>query len=838
MRFSTLLKLYGMRVRARWATELLAVLGIAGGVALVFAALIANASLTGSIESLTSGVVGNSRLQLIARSPAGMPQQLATDTAAVEGVTASAPVLEQRINLVGPRGRVPVTLLGGDDRFASMGGQIVRRFAAPELSRVRAIAVPSPVAATIGMRPYDRITVESGSGTSSILGMPLRDDDIGALVNSPVALMPLPAAQQVTGMRGRISRVFVSTSRHDEREVTARLRSIAGTDADVRPATFDTTVFATAAYPTQQSTSMFAVLAAGVGFLFAVCAVLLTRGRRAAFVRQLYLDGHARSTILAALLLDAIVLGAAGAVAGLALGDQLSRHVLNTPPGYLATGFPLGEARVVTWRAVAISAVGALVVACAAVLLPLRATILSTKTPLTPTTPRAATRTAPFGVAALALAAAITALAPKLAIVGLMALTVALLLVLPDVLRAATAVFSRLAERIPSSIPIYASCHLRSISGATIARALAATGALAAFALVAIGGARQDLVRGLDGGARALDGNADVWVTMRGPTQPYAVSPFRFDSRLQGELRRIDGVAEVGQYRGSWLDVGDQRAWVQAPPSDAPAPVPTGQLRAGDLASATRELRTGGGVVVSEAIATTADVKVGDTLTLPTPAHLPLKVVAISNNLGWPSGTIIMNSTDYAAAWKSKTPSALQIRLQPGASSTTVAAAVRRTLADQRLPLVVQTSEQRVQLHHDAAAQGLVRLSQITLLVAIAAGLAMAAAMGGVILQRRPAIANRKVDGATTGQLWASLLLESTVLVGTGCLAGATAGLLGQVLLSRALETITGFPLHHVLAVPLAATILTAIMVVTITVLLLPGWGAARVAPNAEAPAI
>jgi hypothetical protein len=54
MRPSGLWRLYRRRLRARLVQELLAVLGIAGGVALVFAAIVAATSLTGSIQQLTA----------------------------------------------------------------------------------------------------------------------------------------------------------------------------------------------------------------------------------------------------------------------------------------------------------------------------------------------------------------------------------------------------------------------------------------------------------------------------------------------------------------------------------------------------------------------------------------------------------------------------------------------------------------------------------------------------------------------------------------------------------------------------------------------------------------
>ncbi|MEX1140953.1 MAG: FtsX-like permease family protein [Thermoleophilaceae bacterium] len=122
------------------------------------------------------------------------------------------------------------------------------------------------------------------------------------------------------------------------------------------------------------------------------------------------------------------------------------------------------------------------------------------------------------------------------------------------------------------------------------------------------------------------------------------------------------------------------------------------------------------------------------------------------------------------------------------------------------------------------------------MLVLIAAVLAMAIAMGGMIWQRRPTMAARKVHGYSESKLWRALLLESGVLLGTGCLSGAAFGLYGQILLSRALETITGFPVSYSAAALPAAAILALVTTIAVAMLALPGWLAVRVRPVPGVP--
>ena len=59
--------------------------GIAVGVALLFASQVANTSLSGPVQQLTRGIVGNSQLQVIARGPDGLPERAFDEIARAAG---------------------------------------------------------------------------------------------------------------------------------------------------------------------------------------------------------------------------------------------------------------------------------------------------------------------------------------------------------------------------------------------------------------------------------------------------------------------------------------------------------------------------------------------------------------------------------------------------------------------------------------------------------------------------------------------------------------------------------------------------------------------------------
>jgi putative ABC transport system permease protein len=834
VRPSSLIHLYRVRLRSRLVQELLALAGITVGVALVFAALVANTSLTGSVRQLTSGIVGQTRFQLAARSTAGFDQRLLSDVRAIPGVKAAAPILETQANVIGPHGSRSVLFVGGDPRFARLGGALLRHFTAAQLSQQQALALPAPMASDLGVSLGEPVRVQIDTTIVSVpLGAELQEHDIGALIHSPVAIAPLPFAQKISGMTGRVTRIFVEPLPGRDRGVEAELHRLAGGRLNVRAADNDVAVFEQAAYPTNQSTALFSVFSALVGFLFAFSAVLLTVPQRRRFIADLRMAGNEPWVLVQVLLFDALVLGVAGSLLGLALGDQVSQHLFGAVPGYLAYAFAIGSQRIVTWQSVTIAGGAGALAACIAVLAPLR-DILARHTASDATDdtgPRTPFWLVAAGLACLTMTTVIVVAAPRAALAGLIALTFALLLLLPSLLRRLTWVFEILTRTVRSPVPTLAILELRSGSARMRTIALASTGAIAVFATVSIGGAHADLQRGLDSATTEYDANADIWATFPGTSSAFAVTPFVVPSSTVAALERIPGVRAVHDYRGSFLNVGDHRAWVQAPPRSARWPIPPTQLRRGDLALATERIRSGGWAVLSEAIAKAEHVGIGDRVTLPTPVPTPFRVAAISTNLGWPPGAIVLNADDYARAWGSNAPSALQLRLAPSASPDRAATAVRRTLGPQ-LPAKVETRRQRTALHHAASREGLSRLTQISVLVLISAMLAMAAAMGGMIWQRRPSLAALKVHGYPEPELWRALLLESGLLLGAGCLVGAVFGLYGQVLLSRALETITGFPVSYSTAVLVAIAILALVTVVAVAMLAIPGYLAVRVAPT------
>ncbi|MFI5004333.1 MAG: FtsX-like permease family protein [Solirubrobacterales bacterium] len=830
MRLRNIILLYRVRLRTRLAHELFAILGIAVGVALLFASLIVRTSADDSMQRLVSGVVGEMRLQVIARGPEGFNERLLDEVQRLPGVQTTIPVLEEHANLIGPTGEQPVDLLSTDARFAHLGGPLLRRFSAVQLNRQQALALPLELAQSVGLASLEPAELQIDGRTVRVfIGAVLFEGGLGVLAHSLFAMAPIAYAQQLAGMPGRFTSLLVRPVRGHDREVQAELERLAAGRLNVQAATFNATLFRQAAAPSNLSATLFSVIGALVGFLFAFNALMLTVSQRRNLVEDLRLDGYSRRMIVEVLLFDALVLGTVAVLLGLALGDLLSSVLFSSNPGYLSFAFPLATERIVTWQSVAVATCGGLLAAFVGVLIPLRREILA-RPSLGSAAPRwrsgFALRVALGELACWAITAFVLLAAPRAAIVGIVSLVIALLLALPWSLRGVVLLVDRLQRSRDGTAAHLAVIELKSSSNWARSLAIAATGAAAVFGSVAIEGAQRNLQRGLDRASHELAAPFDIWVTAAGAQNVLATTPF--PPSQAARLERLPDVRSVGLYRGAFLDFGGRRVWTIALPGWVAHPIPPSQLVSGDLALATARLRRGGWAVVSQAVAEEHHVRIGQAFTLPSPRPIVLRVAALSTNIGWSSGALIMSSSEYARAWPGGGVSAYGIALRPGVAPGEGRREIEQALGT-RSGLTVETAGQREQLQRAASRQGLARLTQITRLVLIAAVLAMATAMGAMIWQRRPLLADMKVEGFGRGVLWRSLLVESALLVGAGCSLGALFGLCGQLLLSHTLAVVTGFPVE--LSIGAVVAIGSFLLVTTVAVLIVavPGYVAARV---------
>jgi putative ABC transport system permease protein len=837
-----LLYLYRRRLRINAAQELFAGIGIAIAVALVFAATVAESSIAGSSAEVVHAVAGPASLQLRARGGAGFDEHLLKQVERLPGVKQAAPLLEQSATIRAANGRhTTIDLAGTDTSLAVLDGLGETLPLAALTPGTIGLSKASADALRIGRVRRGYVTLEMrGQATTLRVSAVLGHEAVGALSRALVAVMPLARMQELSGLPGRVTRIFVETQPGAESSVHAELHALAGGRLTVAPADQDVTLLREALGPSRLASGLFAAIGALLGFLFAFNAMLLTVPERRQAIADLRLAGTRRVGIVQMVLFQALCLGVAASLVGLLAGYVLSVGVFHQSSAYLAEAFTLGSNTVIGLRPLLLAFVGGVLATClasAVVLLDLRRgrarDAVYQQEGVAGDTLGAATQRRLFAgsVGLIAAASLLYALVPAAAIAAIAILALGTVLAVPLVLGGVLALMAKLTERYGQLITL--PVVLASLRTTTLrSLALAATGAVALFGSVALGGSRENLLQGIRTFAHSYVSAADIWVTNPGDNQ--AVNEFS-PGAAAARIASVPGVANVRRFQGGFLALGSRRVWIIARPPGASRQVLASEILEGNAATADARLSQGGWIAVSKQIAEAHHVHMGGVLTLPTPTgDRSFRIAATTTNLAWPPGVIFIDSSDYSHDWNPThptAPTAFGVELRPGADAELARSAIARALGSSS-GLEVSTAATREASIDALTSEGLGQLQEISTLLLLAAIAAMAAALASSLWQRRAWLAGLRLSGAKPGRLRRILLLEATLMLGAGCLTGAVAGIYGEVVIDGYLRHVTGFPLASIITGGRAIEIFALVLAIALAIMTIPGWLVSRVSPG------
>ncbi|MGA9876313.1 MAG: FtsX-like permease family protein [Solirubrobacteraceae bacterium] len=832
-RLRALWDLYVWRVRQHPAQELMGGVGIAIGVALFFGVLLANVGVTGSSAQLFRQIAGSARYELSARSAEGYDENLTATVRQLPGVQIASPILRETAIVVGPKGREPIELIGVTPTIVALEGEATRNLGAGDQLLAGGIGMPEQLAHEIGVRAGYPLTVFAKGATNTVLlRAALGSQTIGAVAGSPVAVGLLPTVQRLSGLPNRVTAILVRPAPGKDRLVRGELEKVGGGLLDVTPADNEVRLLREAAKPSDQSTSLFAAIGAMVGFLLALNSVLITTPERRRFTAEMRTLGFARRYILVILAFQATILGVAGSLVGIGAGYVLFQTVFHSTPGFLASAFLIDSQHAFQLPLVFVALACGVCAALAAsipCILDLHSDVADAvlREPGEAgqrVTPAIMVRLALAGVALTALISLAVALAPGLTVVGGVTLAISALCFVPIALGGALWLLVKVGENVPGSALPLTAAELSAT--ATRSVALTCIVALAVYGSVAVGGARHDLLRGLDRAIVQEWSVADAWVT---PDENiFDADSFRPGNSLR-ELAAVPAVASVHAYQAGFLDLGKHRLWIRARPSNSAGLILSSQLIEGNIATAAARLRQGGWATVSSGFASEHHLGVGGSFELPTPSGTArFGVAAITTNIGWPSGTITINTNDYRRHWLTGDPTTLAIDFKPGVSDERGALAVAAALRS-HTALRVQTSGERIAEVERIVSDGLRTLGQIATLLLVAAALAVASALSAAIWQRRAYLASLKAQGFDRLQLWRAIILEAAVLTLIGGVDGTAFGVYGHALASRWLKQSAGFPTQFSLAELQVLATLALVIGIALLVIMLPGFSAVQV---------
>ncbi len=663
---------------------LLAVVGIALGVAVVIAVQLANDSADRAFALSVERMTGEATHELRG-PPEGIDERYYRSLRIDRGLRASAPVIEGFARHDGETLRVlgvdPLSGTGAASGLVEVDGDRLEGL----ITRDDTILLAAPTARRLDLVPGDTVTLEVAGEARElqILGLLAAGDQPDAAIEGLVVI-DLAAAQHWFSRTGRLDRIELELDADTANTVRAELpEALTLERIDQRS---DDTRAMTAAFRT--NLTAMALLAVVIGVFLIYNTMTFAVVRRRELIATLRGLGVTRGMIFAQIIGETLVLGAVataiGVVAGIGLAHGLIglvtrtigdlyfvttvREVLITPP-VLGQGIAIG---------LLAALVGALGPATEAATSPPAAA--GRRSVLEQRSHRLVRPLAATGGLLLLGAALLLGVTNDSLIAGFIALAALVLgaaLVMPLALVAVTPLLARTGG------------HLAGASGRMAARGLAAGLARTGLAVIALAVALSATVS-VGTMITSFRASVESWLEQTLAADIYLSAPQRVAERHAAPLPRdtrdrIAGIEEIEAIARGWQVEIDTPAG--RTPLVALDPVAQSrdafELLAGDPDTAWATFEAGEAVFVTEPYAHRHGVGPGDEVELRTaagPRRIP--VAGVYRDYNTDRGIILMHRDRYDRWWDDERYSTLSLHLRAGADQATVIAELRTTLAD------------------------------------------------------------------------------------------------------------------------------------------------------------
>jgi len=763
-------------------------LGVALGVAAVVAIDLAKQSANQSFRLSTESVVGRATHSLVA-GPTGIDETLYPRLRVEHGLRGSAPVVEGSLRL---RDR-SIGLLGIDPHAdAAMRPYLATPIRstgdvlAALLTRPGAILVSTETAAALGLAAGEELEAIAGGRRQrvEVVGLLTPADDLSRAALRDLAVCDIATAQELLGMRGRLSRVdlILPPDQAGGADLRQAIRELLPPDAElVRSALRGESIeHMTRAF--RANLTALSMLGLLVGMFLIYNALTFSVVRRRTLFGRLKSIGVTRGEILGLVLGEGLVIGIVGTLIGLGLGVALADSLLGPVTqtlNDLYVNVKVGEV-MLSQRSFALGLALGIGATLAASLLP---AVEATASPAVQVLARSnlegrARARAPWlaaaGVAALLASAAVLAGSDRNLVVGLGALLLVVVgyaLLVPGASIIAMWLARPLLRRALGPIGAMA---CRGVT-ASLSRTGVAMAALSVAVSVTVGvdimvaSFRDSVDRWLKTSLQA-----DLYVTSAapvaagGPATPihpelrerYARTP---GVRTLNTNRTVSVNSSTGRIELAVVDIGRDRydsLWFL----DGSAETTWTQFRRGEQ------------VVIPEPLAYRLQVGVGDQIELRTDAgpHA-FTVAARVRSYTSDRGVLLMHRATYDRHFDDPSINAIGVDLEEGAEIETVMEALRaRTPAEAAVRIRSNRALRQASLEVFDRTFAVTRVLRAIALVVAFAG--VIGALLALALERQREIAVLRATGLLPRQVSALVLLQTGLL---GLLAGLLALPLG-----------------------------------------------------------
>jgi putative ABC transport system permease protein len=739
-------------------------------------------SITGSVDRLADGIAGIAALEVSGITDAGFPDTMTAEVAAVPGVATAAPMI--RMSAPTPSG--PVLLFGADRSSAELGGALEDAVARPveQLSQ-------SPDGVQVGpaVGQAKGATFRLGSGDVTVTDV-LAGEQLTDLNGGHYVLAPLALVQNVTGRQGQLDSILITTKPGtDVAAVRTAIATAVNGRAIVAPPSMRAARAGDGVKMMNYMALMGAVVALVVGAFLVYTTMTMAITQRRPVISMLRAIGGRRATIVRDMLAEAAVLGVIGGAIGSGIGIWLGRIAIGRLPPAMTQGL---EARVDYWLpGYAIPTALATTVLTSVVASAMAARQVYTVSPIE--------ALAPVGVSAADVVPRWLRIVCGVGAVAVFAASILIVLGRSGTIAvgAMSALFiAEIALGFALTAPIVTATAATArvfgsagaLAAATIARsprrvwATVMTVLIAVVTTVVITGTNSDMIRS----ARSIFApvaDVDVWVSAGTPDR-FATDPL--PQGLSEKVAAVPGVGHVVEGAFAFADLGGTRVMLDgfsAGTADA-------LYRALDT-RARADVLAGRGVVLTQNLGKTLNVKVGEQLRMQTP-HGPqqVTVLALVPYFSTVIGTVGMDLGQMRSWFDRPAATTLQIASAPGVDPSRLLQDVRNVV-----PAPNHVYDGRAALAGVEAPmhQSMFIANAVWIIVVFVAAVALLNTLTLSVLERRREIGVLRAMGSSRRFTLAMVLAEAAAIGVVGGVSGLVFGLADQWLYSLVSQDIMNF---------------------------------------------
>jgi len=807
------------------------VLSIGLGVAVVIAIDLAGDAATGSFQSSLTTLVGKVDYEITAN--AGVDQDILARLDALPIDARFSPVIEQPAVIEGHGATI---LYGIYSLAAAQSASGANTNGAFDPAQLETSAVVSKDLATrLGWTKGSSFDLRGKASTQKFTVRDIAPDDTSSWIGVDIL-----ATQGLVGVDGKLDRIEIFLGPHQNAEAAEKAvrAAIPSTwDLETPGARSEENRRMLRAFRWNLRVLSYISLLVGAFLIYNTVAVSVVRRRTE--IGILRAIGTTARGVLLVFLGEALMLGLAGAVVGVALGrflagalvGMLSQTVnalfVTSTPGAIDLGWPslLGALTIGSAVAVLSAWIPAREAACVAPAEAMRRAIVEHEA-------RINARRDLLAAAVCAAAACVLAQfgpidgRPLLGYAASLLAVAAAAMVSPSFVKAMVGALRKVLVQIAGAEGLIAGRSLVASLARTsiIVTALATAIAMMISVAVMVGSFRETVQVWLESQLRA-----DIYLRAAGPPVTGLYPPIA--APVEGIIRQTPGVADVDVFHAFDIRYQGQKATFGAGQMDLIRRYRTLRFLSGDANTILGSLPGHNRAIVSEPFSDKHHVKVGDVLDIPLGAKtLPLTVAGIYYDYSSDRGFVLVDRATLLKVLPDQPVTNIAVYVIPGADKTAVRRAIETRLADYPLQIAPNDLLRRQAIEvFDRTFTVTYALEAVAIVVAM---LGAANSLLALVLDRRREIGLIRYLGAATGQIRRMILMEAGLVGLLASILGLALGMaLSLVLIYVVNKQSFGWTIQFHPPLLLLAGALLLVWAVTVLAGVYPARFAARLQP-------